>query len=126
MYGVRGGATSFLNHFLGRLPMQLHAHIYYEHDQFDQADLLRTFLTENFPQGVVGRFHQQPVGPHTKAMFQVKFDQLEFANLLVLIRPYTLGQSILIHPDIEDQVLAHTAEAHWIGPALPLNIDALK
>lgn len=106
--------------------MQLHAHIYYDPDQFDQADLLRTLLTENFTQGLVGRFHQQPVGPHTKAMFQVKFDEMQFAHFLVLVRPHTLGQSILIHPDIEDQVLAHTEKARWIGPALTLNIENLK
>ncbi len=57
-----------------------HAHIYYDPNSTrDRAERVRAGINERFSVQL-GRWHDRPVGPHARAMFQVAFDAREFAN----------------------------------------------
>ena len=54
--------------------MAYHAHVYYDPDTSrGEATLLRERIGELFPDARLGRWHDQPVGPHPAAMYQVVF-----------------------------------------------------
>ena len=104
--------------------MDYHAHIYFEDHEQAFALAFKDQLATDFPQTQAGRFHLR-IGPHTKAMFQVAYAQADAAALMAYFDAHIPERSILIHPLIDDVLAAHTTEARWRGPVLPLNIDAL-
>ena len=104
--------------------MDYHAHIYFEDHEQAFALAFKDQLAADFPQTQVGRFHLR-IGPHTKAMFQVAYVQADAAALMAYFDAHMPERSILIHPLTDDILAAHTTEARWRGPVLPLNTDAL-
>ena len=51
-----------------------HAHVYYDPAQSrDRAERLRERIGTKFPQAKLGRWHDELVGPHPQAMYQVAF-----------------------------------------------------
>src|SRR3954471_24660050 len=56
-----------------------HAHVYYDPaTSRREAALLRERIEEHFPDVRLGRWHNQPVGPHPEAMYQVVFRPEQF------------------------------------------------
>ncbi len=58
-----------------------HAHIYYDRDTRRSAAELRASLGERFDVAM-GRWRDEPVGPHPQAMYQVAFGTELFAELV--------------------------------------------
>ena len=104
--------------------MDFHAHVYFDDDEHEYALQFKAAVALAFPQMAVGRFHLR-IGPHTKAMFQVAYAQADAAALMAYFDAHVPERSILLHPLIDDILAAHTTEARWRGPVLPLNTDAL-
>ena len=79
-----------------------------------------------FPDARLGRWHDQPVGPHPEAMYQIAFA----ADRLTAILPWLMlnrsGLTILVHPDTGDAYADHARHALWLGAMLPLRLDVLK
>ena len=50
-----------------------HAHLYYAPQTRPLAERLRTAIGERFPRVRIGSWHDEPVGPHPVAMYQVAF-----------------------------------------------------
>ena len=49
-----------------------HAHVYYDVSSTrDKAERLRQRIGAAFPQAVLGRWHDELVGPHPQSMYQV-------------------------------------------------------
>src|SRR3954454_21717166 len=72
-----------------------HAHIYYDPSTKDRAATVRDEIAARFPDFRLGRWHDGPVGPHTRAMYQILFepDRLkDFPPCLMLNR---LGLAVL-------------------------------
>lgn len=104
--------------------MQYHAHVYFDLPQIQAIELLYAELQQVFGEVVkYGRIHQKLVGPHTKPMFQLAFDEVILPQLKPLLASSPLDLSVLIHPLIDNEYLAHTKEATWLGQPLPLNLD---
>ncbi len=101
-----------------------HAHIYYDpaHSR-GRAAHLRERIAQEFPQARVGRWHDELVGPHTQAMYQVAFP----AAMLTAFVPWLMlnrdGLAVLLHPETGDGLADHTAHAAWFGAMLPLRLD---
>jgi aromatic ring-cleaving dioxygenase len=102
-----------------------HAHIYYDPAKTrGRAERLRRSVAEKFPQAKLGRWHDELVGPHPQAMYQIAFaPQLlaEFVPWLMLNRD---GLTVLLHPETGDNYTDHSAHAAWFGAVLPLRLEA--
>ncbi|RYL25322.1 MULTISPECIES: DOPA 4,5-dioxygenase family protein [Acinetobacter] len=106
--------------------MKYHAHIYFDLTQIELIESLYVQLQQEFGEAMsYGRIHQKLVGPHTKPMFQLAFDQAVLPQLKHTLNRRHLGLSVLIHPLWENEYLAHTEGAQWLGESLILNLDRL-
>lgn len=102
-----------------------HAHVYYDAATRDRATRVREALASQFA-GRLGRWHDQPVGPHPTAMYQVAFLFHQFSEIVPWLMLYHEGLSILVHPTTGDDVADHTDHALWLGEKLDLDIDSLR
>jgi len=101
-----------------------HAHIYYDEATRDKAAAVREGLAARFAVEL-GRWRDQPVGPHSAAMYQVAFAPGEAARLIPWLMLNHAGLSVFIHPLTGDDRADHDEYALWLGPKLPLDFDAL-
>ena len=99
-----------------------HAHIYYDPPTTkDRAAALREKIAEAFPEAVIGGWHDERVGPHTEAMYQVAFKHTLFQSLLPFLAIHRDGLAILVHADSTgDHAADHTDHAIWMGRVLPI------
>ncbi|MEE2785892.1 MAG: DOPA 4,5-dioxygenase family protein [Myxococcota bacterium] len=89
-----------------------HAHGLYEHIKSQGNDTL-------------GRFHLRPVGPHPCRQFNFTVTHDELPATCTWLDEVRKELDVLIHPLIDDDYLAHTVYARWLGHAHPLRLDKL-
>ncbi len=103
-----------------------HAHIYYDPAATKEiAARLREAIGRGFT-GRVGNWHDEPVGPHSVAMYQVAFPVEEFPRLVPWLMLNRAGLDVLVHPETGDAYDDHTLNALWLGKPLPLRLDVLR
>jgi DOPA 4,5-dioxygenase len=102
-----------------------HAHVYYASDTRATAARLRAGIGECF-RARLGNWHDEPVGPHPVAMYQVAFDGDEFSGLVPWLTLNRDGLTVLVHPLTDDSVADHTRFAAWLGKPLPLRLEVLR
>ena len=102
-----------------------HAHVYYDPATRAVAERLRDGIAERFPEAVLGRWHDVPVGPHAQAMYQVAFKPDLFAGLVSFIALNRDGLAVLVHPETGRQKPDHLQRAFWMGAILPLDASVL-
>ena len=102
-----------------------HAHVYYDQDSRESAARVREALEGSF-QVVMGRWRDEPVGPHPQSMYQVKFEPSEFARIVPWLMLNRSGLTILVHPETDNAYLDHAQNALWLGRKLELRLDGLK
>lgn len=102
-----------------------HAHVYYDTDTRDKAASIREELDAKF-EVQLGRWRDEPVGPHPKSMYQVAFSVNQFAEVVPWLMLHRQGLDILVHPNTGDAVADHTSHALWLGDKLELNVEVLK
>ena len=99
-----------------------HAHVYYQNsEQRALAAEIRESIAARFDVEL-GRWRDQPVGPHPLPMYQVAFDKTLLPELLPWLMSVRGPLSILVHYTTgQNDLLDHTAGAIWLGPQLELN-----
>ncbi len=102
-----------------------HAHLYYHRQTRPLAEKLRARIAESF-RVRVGSWHDEPVGPHPCAMFQVAFAVEEFPRFVPWLMLNHGALSVLIHPTTEDALADHSRFAMWLGTPLPLRLEVLR
>jgi DOPA 4,5-dioxygenase len=102
-----------------------HAHIYFDTVSRDVAARVREGLGARFDVRL-GRWHDQPIDPHPKSMYQVAFLPNQFEKVVPWLMLNREGLDVLIHPETGDDVKDHTDHALWLGEKLELNIDILR
>lgn len=102
-----------------------HAHVYFNAASRDAASRVREGLGTRFDVQL-GRWHDQPIGPHPKAMYQVAFSPEQFGTVVPWLMLNREGLDILIHAGTGDDVADHTDYALWLGEKLQLNIEFLQ
>jgi aromatic ring-cleaving dioxygenase len=104
-----------------------HAHVYYDPAATrDAAARVREGLGAAFSRATLGSWHDEAVGPHTVAMYQVAFAVEDFARLVPWLMLNRRGLDVLVHPLAGDAYDDHTVYAMWLGEKLPLRLDVLK
>jgi len=104
-----------------------HAHIYYDPARTREvAARVREGIGVAFPHATLGSWHDDAVGPHTVAMYQVAFSAEEFAALVPWLMLNRQGLDVLVHPLAGNAYDDHTVFAMWLGDKLPLRLDVLK
>jgi DOPA 4,5-dioxygenase len=104
-----------------------HAHIYYDPASKDRAALLRQWVEQRFPgQMRMGTWHDQPVGPHVQAMYQIAFSPDLLPSLVPFLMLNRMGLIILLHPQSGRPRDDHTLNAVWMGEVLPVKTEVLR
>jgi DOPA 4,5-dioxygenase len=102
-----------------------HAHIYYRTpEERARAEILRAQIGERFLVRL-GRWQDQPVGPHAAPMFQVAFLAEVFPALIPWLMLNRQGLVILLHPNTGRPRDDHEARPFWFGEVLPIKADVL-
>jgi aromatic ring-cleaving dioxygenase len=99
-----------------------HAHIYYDRATRVLAEHLRRVIPRRF-KVELGRWREEPVGPHPQSMYQVKFGAREFQRIVPWLMLNRGGLSILVHPETGDDYQDHALNALWLGDKLALRLD---
>ncbi|MGH7773425.1 MAG: DOPA 4,5-dioxygenase family protein [Candidatus Binatia bacterium] len=102
-----------------------HAHIYYDPATRDAAARVREGLGARF-KVQLGTWHDEPVGPHPKSMYQVLFSSDQFGAVVPWLMLNREGLDVLIHPETDDNVRDHLDHSLWLGKKLELNIRPLQ
>jgi DOPA 4,5-dioxygenase len=93
-----------------------HAHIYYDAETRPIAERLREAIGNRF--GVeLGRWRDEPVGPHPVPMYQAAFPAAEFPRIVPWLMLNRGALSVLVHPQTEDAYT--TTRSTRCGWALP-------
>jgi DOPA 4,5-dioxygenase len=104
-----------------------HAHVYYDvATTRGQAEAVRAGIAAGGFEARLGSWHDEAVGPHAVAMYQVAFPVAEFARLVPWLALNRRGLSVLVHPETGDDYTDHSRFALWLGPPLPLDLSRLK
>src|SRR3978361_274205 len=89
-----------------------HSHIYYDAGSKPIAAELRQAIADRFPVQM-GRWHEVPVGPPPRAMYQVAFDTALFPSFVPWLLLNRGGLAILVHPNTDSPHDDHLLHALW-------------
>ena len=105
-----------------------HAHVYYDPANAESraaAMRLRQQIGERFA-GVIGRWHDEAVGPHPISMYQFAFEPEEFPRLVPFLMLNRSGLRILVHPNTGNGYRDHAIHALWLGEPVKLKLEVLS
>ena len=102
-----------------------HAHVYYDPRTKPAAETLRQAIAARFSTEL-GRWHDEPVGPHPVSMYQVAFAPEEFGRFVPWLMLNRNGLDVLVHPQTGNAYADHTEHASWLGAKLPLKLEILR
>ncbi len=104
-----------------------HAHVYYDPSSKDRAALLRRWVEEQFAGRMrMGSWHDEEVGPHVQAMYQIAFPPELFPTLVPFLMLNRMGLTVLVHPQSGRPRDDHTVNAIWFGQVLPVKTEVLR
>ena len=102
-----------------------HAHVCYDDASRTTAAWLREAIAERF-EVRLGRWRDEPVGPHPEPMYQVAFDAAIFADIVPWLMLNRRGLTVFVHPETGDDLADHRDHATWMGRMLPLNLGMFE
>ena len=104
-----------------------HAHVYYDPSTKERAALLRRWVEDRFAGRMrMGSWHDEEVGPHVQAMYQIAFPPELFPTLVPFLMMNRMGLTVLVHPQSGRPRDDHTVNAMWLGQVLPVKTEVLR
>lgn len=102
-----------------------HAHVYYDPATRPAAEKLRDTLAAAFPVQL-GRFSDDPIGPHPISQFAAIFKNEQFQDVVPWLMLNRQGLNILIHPLTDDMVDDHSVYALWLGEPVAVKLETMQ
>ena len=102
-----------------------HAHIYYDEASRADAAAVREALDARFAVRL-GRWRDEPVGPHPEPMYQIAFASDQFDRIVPWLMLNRRGLTVLVHPETGHDLEDHRDRALWMGRVLELKLDVLR
>jgi len=102
-----------------------HAHVYYDAGSKPAAAALREAIAERFAVRL-GRWHDRPVGPHTRWSYQIAFAPERFAEIVPWLALNRGDLTIFLHPETGAPLPDHRDHAIWLGERADLRLEALE
>ena len=102
-----------------------HAHIYFNPDELEKAQVLAAAAHERFVVPV-GRFHVQPIGPHPRGSCQLTVQPEQFGEFAQWMALNRNGLTIFAHTSTGDDLPDHTEHVIWFGPSEKLDLSVLN
>ena len=99
-----------------------HAHVYYDAGTKDAAARVREAVEARFDVSM-GRWHDNPVGPHPMGSYQIAFPPDLFAELVPWLALNRNGLTVFVHPNTGDDLADHRDRAIWLGDSQTLNLS---
>ena len=101
-----------------------HAHVYYDNAlERDKAAWIKEHLTHHFPNLQLGTMHAEATGPHPLPMFQIRFTQDDFSQVVSWLVMNHQGLSVLIHPDSGEHDWDYDQHSMWLGKQLKIRME---
>ena len=100
----------------------LHAHIYYDPEEVEQARALAAAAQARFPIAV-GHFHLRPVGPHPRGSVQLTVPADLFGDVAQFLALNRGALTIFAHAETGDDLADHTRHVIWFGESEPLDLS---
>lgn len=109
------------------MPLVYHAHVYFLPEQAEIAATLHDTLAAQLPPGCwLGQLIHREVGPHTRPMFEIDFADTLLPAVRALLLQHRGPLPVLLHPQLADELAAHTSSASWLGEPLALKLHILS
>ena len=102
-----------------------HAHVYYDDASRADAAAVRNTLEARF-EVKLGRWRDQPVGPHPEPMYQVAFAPDQFDRIVPWLMLNRRRLTVFVHPVTGQDLEDHRDRALWMGRVLELNLGVLR
>jgi DOPA 4,5-dioxygenase len=102
-----------------------HAHVYYDADSKPRAARVREAVEQHF-EVAMGRWRDQPVGPHPTGSYQIAFAPGLFAQIVPWLALNRDGLTVFLHPITGDDVPDHRDYAIWMGEQQAIDLSALE
>ena len=102
-----------------------HAHVYYNAETKPVALTLREWVGARFPSALLGRWHDNKIGPHPISMYQIAFPVAAFETLVPFIAMNRMGLTVLIHPESGRPKDDHLQNSFWMGEVLTVDASVL-
>ena len=103
-----------------------HAHVYYDAESKPRAEHLRAAIEAAAFKVALGRWHDEPIGPHPTGSYQVAFAASLFAELVPWLALNRDGLTVLVHPVTGDDLADHRDYALWLGESAALDLSVLS
>lgn len=103
-----------------------HAHVYYDADTKGPANEVRDGIARHFPEAALGRWHDNPVGPHPRGSYQIAFTPGIFGAIIPWLATNRQGLTVFIHTETGDDLTDHTANAMWMGRMETLDLSIFE
>jgi aromatic ring-cleaving dioxygenase len=104
-----------------------HAHVYFDAARRDAAWALRQTISVALAGKMeLGRFHEQPVGPHPMWSYQLAVPPEHFTHVVGWLALNHGVLDVFVHPNSGDELRDHRDSALWLGRAYTLKLDALN
>ena len=102
-----------------------HSHVYYDAASKPQAEQLREAIEAHF-EVQMGRWRDDPVGPHPTGSYQVAYGPELIGEILPWLALNRNGLTIFTHTETGDHMADHRDHAIWLGEQQALKLSIFE
>lgn len=102
-----------------------HSHVYYDAESKPRAAQLREAIEARFDVQM-GRWHDNPVGPHPTGSYQVAYDAALFSEIMPWLALNRNGLTVFTHTETGNDLEDHRDHAIWLGEQQALKLSIFE